>query len=432
MLMNVPVRSTSLLCVVLLACSDSSRTAETPWRTTIDTIGDTIIVRTAGGASDAALHTLVEELRIGKVDGEAEYTFGDVSAIVPSSDGGIYVADAQSHVIRQFDAAGVHLRSFGGNGAGPGEFDAVNGMARLPDGRIVLWDPTNARVNVYSPTGQSVSTWGFPTGMSRAYGRWMVFSDSAGNTYLKADLRSDGLPDPTVNRPKREALYRFDRDGVLRDSLRAPVWEDEPPQIRTTSVRGGRIVGATTYTVPWKPTMAWTWSPLGYFVAGRTDRYVIEQFRPDGKVVRIERDVAPVAIDPEERTSAEELLTSRVRRTDPTWQWTGVPLAQVKPYFDELRVGLDGRLWVSVSQPSEKVAVENPPPPSPDQPPPPKFRWRSRARYDVFEPDGRYLGRVEPPRLTSIQTMRGNQVWAVVYDSLDVPFVTRFRIQPPF
>jgi hypothetical protein len=422
------------LALLTAACSTmESGTAGRAWRTTTDSIGDTIVVRTTGGSSEDGAHTLVEELRIGKLDGPPEYTFGTVSALVAGRDGGVYVADEESHAIRQYDSTGVHVRSFGGLGAGPGEFDRLNGMAGLPDGRLALWDPTNGRINVYSPTGESIDTWAFPTGSFRSFGRNMVFSDSAGHTYLKFDVPAPaGAPSATGMPPKRDALFRYDRTGVLDDTLPAPVWADQPPQMTITIIREGRVVGASTYYVRWRPTMTWTFSPLGYFVAGRTDRYAIDELRPDGKIVRIARDMAQVRLDPEERATEEESLTRNIRRNSPDWKWTGPPMPEVKPFFDQIICGLDGRIWVSVSQPSERVANVVTTPSRPDAPPPPKWRWRSPVVYDVFEPDGRYLGNVRMPPRTSLYAMRGSQVWGVVRDSLDVEYVTRFRIEPPF
>jgi hypothetical protein len=48
--------------------------------------------------------------------------------------------------------------------------------------------------------------------------------------------------------------------------------------------------------------------------------------------------------------------------------------------------------------------------------------------YDVFEPSGAYLGRVEiPPRMV-LGALRGDQVWGVAYNEDDVAFLKRYRI----
>jgi len=59
------------------------------------------------------------------------------------------------------------------------------------------------------------------------------------------------------------------------------------------------------------------------------------------------------------------------------------------------------------------------------------LRFTEPAAFDVFAPDGRYLGPVTVP--PSFQTdpapiIRGDHVWAVTRDEMDVPRVVRFRI----
>lgn len=61
----------------------------------------------------------------------------------------------------------------------------------------------------------------------------------------------------------------------------------------------------------------------------------------------------------------------------------------------------------------------------------PPLRWREPVVFDVFDPDGRYLGEVRAPEGFSLNPspyIRGDRVWAVVRDELDVSYVVRFRV----
>jgi hypothetical protein len=53
------------------------------------------------------------------------------------------------------------------------------------------------------------------------------------------------------------------------------------------------------------------------------------------------------------------------------------------------------------------------------------------AIYDIFEPDGKYVGQVQVPARVSSVLRKGDQVWAVAYDEDDVSFVKRYRIRWP-
>ena len=52
--------------------------------------------------------------------------------------------------------------------------------------------------------------------------------------------------------------------------------------------------------------------------------------------------------------------------------------------------------------------------------------------FDVFDPEGRYLGAVPTPvtpqRLRPLPVVRGNALYYVTTDELDVPYVVRARI----
>src|SRR6185503_10543159 len=106
------------------------------------------------------------------------------------------------------------------------------------------------------------------------------------------------------------------------------------------------------------------------------------------------------------------------------------------PLYEDLQVALDGRIWVAlVPEVSNRVGSISsggggvgPPGTSrtrPQGPPPPTPR---PALYDVFEPDGQYLGQVQvPPKVSSV-VRRGDQVWAIAFDDDDVPRIKRYRI----
>ena len=58
--------------------------------------------------------------------------------------------------------------------------------------------------------------------------------------------------------------------------------------------------------------------------------------------------------------------------------------------------------------------------------------YRAPVVFDVFEPAGEYLGRVEAPdgfQTYPLPVIRDRNVWAVVTDELDVPRLHRFRVQ---
>jgi hypothetical protein len=101
-------------------------------------------------------------------------------------------------------------------------------------------------------------------------------------------------------------------------------------------------------------------------------------------------------------------------------------------------VGLDGRIWVPlVPEVTPNVGSVNGPggvgigrgaprPPAPSRRP---SEAKPRpALYEVFEPDGTYLGQVQVPPRVSTVVRRGDYVWGVAYGEDDVASVKRYRI----
>ena len=58
--------------------------------------------------------------------------------------------------------------------------------------------------------------------------------------------------------------------------------------------------------------------------------------------------------------------------------------------------------------------------------------WRTPLRFDVFEPDGTYLGAVAAPDAFSsfpAPVFSGDRVWAVTEDEQGIERVVRYRIR---
>lgn len=48
--------------------------------------------------------------------------------------------------------------------------------------------------------------------------------------------------------------------------------------------------------------------------------------------------------------------------------------------------------------------------------------------FDVFEPDGTYLGRVRPPQNATPKRFRGDDVWTVAEDEDGVKTLVKYRV----
>lgn len=390
-----------------------------------DTVGDTIVVRTLAGSAWGARAALEPELRIGVLEGEDHYMFGDIRSLAVAPDGSIYVMDTQVPALRKYAPDGSYIATFGREGEGPGEYKGPDGgLAVLDDGRVVLRDPRNGRLQVYSPTGEPLDTWPIRGNFNTS--RPLV-ADTAGRVHTLILLD----PEAAVT-DWRTGLLAIDAEtGEPVDTTAAPTWDYDEPRLIAQRVSDD---GTSTSVngVPFGPEEVWTFSPLGYMVGGLSVRYAIGLYRPDAPVLRIERVHEPVRVQSSEKANREEITRWNMRRTQPDWTWNGPAIPDEKPPFRGLFVGRDGRIWVLLHQPGERIPDAQVAELDPDDPSPrPANRWREPTVFDVFEPDGTYLGQVHGPTEMVFYpnpVFDGDRVWAVVRDELDVEYVSRFRV----
>jgi hypothetical protein len=392
------------------------------WEASIDTIGDTIVVRTLSGGEWGSAAMLVPEVRIGQFEGADEYLLGSISGVAVDQDGNIYTYDRQVPALRQYGPDGEFIRNFGRSGGGPGEYsNSDGGLAVLEDGRIVLRDPGNARFQLYNQDGTAAGEWRYMGGF---FTSTPLYVDTAGNMYSTTIDFGSGPPWKT-------SLVRHTADGQPVDTIPVPDWDFESPQIRAE--RGdAENRSISINTVPFSATDSWTFSPFGYFVGGVSTDYSIDLFRPDG-VLRIGRAVEPIRVQAGEKANAEAMATQNMRGMIPDWRWNGPPIPDTKPPFGRIIVAQDGRIWVGVSQPGELIPEdERDDPIGPDGEQREVRQWREPIAFDVFEPDGRYVGMVRAPHGFSAYpqpVIRGDTVWAIVTDELGVQQIARMVVR---
>ena len=110
-------------------------TAVADWSGRVDIVEGTPHV---DNPEEPATGTVTVELReIWRVGGDDEdFLFGTIAELLRDEAGNVYVLDSQLCEISVFDPAGVHLRTIGRQGEGPGEFQNAADMYWAPGGEI--------------------------------------------------------------------------------------------------------------------------------------------------------------------------------------------------------------------------------------------------------------------------------------------------------
>ena len=113
---------------------------------------------------------LSEVLRIGALEGDAEYTFGRIGGLAVLSDLRIVVSDATTQQLRFFSPVGVHERTVGARGSGPGEYRALGDVVVTAGDTLLIPDRLNLRLNRVAPDGRWLES--FPVEAEQWPGLW--------------------------------------------------------------------------------------------------------------------------------------------------------------------------------------------------------------------------------------------------------------------
>jgi hypothetical protein len=377
--------------LTLAACGGEGGAAS-DWTGTVDTLaGGRVRVASPekGAWREGEGWKLVEEMRIGTVDEEGPTTFGSLADLEVDALGRIWAADDMAKEIRVFAPDGRHVRTVGRKGGGPGEFEQIGGLDRDPAGRIWAYDPRNARFSVLDTAGALVTSHRRDQGFVMM--PWRGGFDASGR-----------LHDPTGIREGEEftqAMLRYDSAMSPVDTLKLPRYESA--QFRLT--RGESQMAAS---VPFTPGLFWRLSRAGGLWMGITDRYEVHHVTLAGDTTRtISRPFTPTPVTQAEKDSALARMgwfTSQGGKVD------AGRVPSVKPAYGGLFEDEDGYLWITPSLPEDAPLT-----------------------FDIFDPEGRYLGRVDVPgEDDSVRPaiIRGASVYAIARDADGVNYVVRYRI----
>lgn len=380
--------TTFTLC--LSGCSGASDDTTAAWGGTIDTLanGTVRVSNPRNGLWDEGeAWRLVEDLRIGAVDAAGPYQFGQITQVTFGPRGEILVLEGRAQEVRMFNTRGVHVRTIGGEGGGPGELRGAMGLSW--DGEHNLWvtEVGNARYSVFDSAGTYLTS--HRRDIPGVVQPWM---GGFGVDKMLYDVLGRGAPDGTF----QFVYYALDRAASIEDSL---------PALAYTPSEAAAVPGSASLLAP---RLTFRLGPAGSIWFGMTDEYVLYQRDFGGDTLRM----VTRAIDREPFSEAEQdsMLAEAARFVPRTFPRSQLP--EVRPVFQRLVVDDDGRLWVQKSTGPEK----------------------SSTTFDLFAADGTFLGEVHSPITLEWMTppiVRGDHLLGVTTDSLGVPYAVRLRIERP-
>jgi hypothetical protein len=97
----------------------------------------------------------------------------------------VFVADGGADLVKVYDPNRQLVRTFGGSGTGPGEFDFPSAVWVSLDGEVFVGDQNNDRVQVFQRDGTFLRCFGAQGGGDRTFGRILgLAGDELGRVYV--------------------------------------------------------------------------------------------------------------------------------------------------------------------------------------------------------------------------------------------------------
>jgi hypothetical protein len=333
--------------------------------------------------------SLQPSARVGGPDATEQEQLFTVTSVAEDPEGRFYVANYGDKRILVFDSTGAWQRTIGRGGKGPGEFTAPRAVAMAGTDGLYVLDPGNGRLSRFR----------------RSDGAFLGDAALPDNAGLAADMRvaPEGgaavefrpRPSSGVNTPAYIARVdtltgAVDMAGALR--------LDSVPRFQLRDKKGGRTT-VRTMDVPFSPRPVWALERGGGVLFGTGAQFVVSRARGAERreAFRGQGEAQPVTRADRDRYFSEPARAALRDNDD-------FVLPATKPFYTDLKVDPDGRIWINVPA------------------------AHAGERWQVRDPDGSVLGEVSLPARQRLMSVGRTALYVVARDETDVETLERLRI----
>ncbi|MGW8267482.1 MAG: hypothetical protein ACWGSQ_14035 [Longimicrobiales bacterium] len=384
-----------------VACGQGERRQSAP--TVRDSAGVEILVLGEGILPSASAWSQSPEpvLQVGAVEGAPEFQLHRIRAGLILNQDLFAIVNGGSQEIRSYDAEGGFRWARGSVGEGPGEYQGLQSIFRLPGDSILAWDGSLRRATVLGPAGE----FGRTLSLHGEFISPSVAGTFGDGTVLVTDARFNPGDATGDWQQLLSTVVRYSAGGEPLDSIGTFPWYRMKFMVANDSRAEALRLGfdrETQLAVRGKRA-----------VIGTTKQYEVLEFEPTGDLVRIIRWAGPdqTVTDAHRDAYLQERLAvapndeiRRLIRTD----HENRTFADQFPAYSTIRVDDRNRIWVEMYRR----------PGSPDV-----------NRWLVFDENGILQASLPVPTDLRLLDIRGERVLAVFTDDLGIEYIRIFRIE---
>ncbi|MCK4824963.1 6-bladed beta-propeller [bacterium] len=340
------------------------------WKGQIKTVdGVTILENPKTPMYEQPVLILSADLRIGEEESRPDYLFFRVSSIAIDREENIYVTDEGEKHIKVFNREGVHLRTIGRPGQGPGEIGHPSEIFITMNNELTVTDLRRRELHSLSNEGRYLGSKKFNTVFPLEIAR-----DSKGYYYVMNWMREPG------SRSTGFDLLTFDSSleivsTLVKVEISPQTQREDFDQIPEFAIRKDDCL-----------------------VFGYSGSYTFKILSPDGEVMRIIKKKYNMIPIPDE-------VKKMARERDPN-----LTMEFPKYYRPFFNFFLDdsGRLFVLTHGDNVAESIYN---------------------CDVFDPEGRFICKI-PLKLMEpfVMILTGDKIYLVDEDSEGNPFIRRYSV----
>ena len=396
-------RRHALAAALLLACGDSGDGSAAGASGTLD-------------GPDVMVNAVTEEVfTVGSVAGDDWDTFGSVRSVHFDAQSNLHIFDSQADHILVVGPDGSLVRTVGGQGEGPGEFDNVIRAIVGRDGSYTVMGFTN--IDLFEPTGEFVRRITTDPGTTGILTAVAALPDGR---LVVTDITRFGEEDEAEEAGRPIHLFALDsvNPELLYTAWELPEEDEEAFELTGDMETGMRARFAAGRA--FEPRLG-----IGVLTDGRlalidSIGYRVKLVGLDGSVTGIvERPIAPLAVDEGIMEAERERFRERDEAARARVSNSNLPIlieregVEGRTFADEipvlygLEVDWEDRIWLE--------------------------RWGPTGDddgpTDIVTPDGEYVGTLPPDGLRTPDAFGPGGLMAYIErDDLDVPIVRVVRL----